>query len=123
MMAEKKDDLYVGIRDPVEMRRTLLESSRGILRMLQRFERFKSLRKEKEELFERLKMLGKEIDELDSRLKAALPKRPFKPVKKAAVKEEAPKKAEKPKPKKPDTELDKIESSLSEIEEKLKRLS
>ncbi|RMF07030.1 hypothetical protein D6764_00760 [Candidatus Woesearchaeota archaeon] len=130
--AAGSDELYIGISDPVELRREILESSRSILRLLQRYERFKAIRQDKEELFSRLKTLTKEITELDSRLKGLLPKRMLKnlKMKPAGSRTEAKEKSRKEKEsgkkipsRKPASELEKIESSLNEIEEKLRRLS
>ena len=128
------EELYIGINDPLELRREILESSRSVLRLLQRYERFKAIRQDKEELFARLKSLTKEIHELDSRLKTLLPKRMLKNLKikskeDSSAKEEAagnrpaPASVRKKPVKKTASELERIESSLNEIEEKLRRLS
>lgn len=124
-MAEDKQDLYIGIKDPNEVRRNLLEGSRNILRLLQRIERFKSLKDEKEELFERLRTLTKEITDLDIRLKAMLPKQAIKRSSKIKATEQPKKDSKKAPPAKPKkkSEIDKLEDSLSDIEEKLKKLS
>ena len=51
MPKEKEEDqvFFVGIKDPIEIRRSILESSKEMLQYLQRAERFKEVRKEKEE--------------------------------------------------------------------------
>lgn len=129
---EQNDDLYIGIKDPVEIRRTLLESSRFILKLLQRNERFKSLRDEKAELFSRLKKITKDLSDLETQLKAKLPKqalkRAIKPKLSTSTVKPSGKKirsetTEKVVVRKPASALDKLESSLAEIEDKLKDLS
>ena len=39
---------FVGVSDPVEVRRNLLEASRAMVQSLQRYENFKELKNEKE---------------------------------------------------------------------------
>lgn len=129
MSKEEESVFYVGMRDPIEIRRSLLESSKEMLQYLQRFEKFKSVRKEKEKETAKLKETIKEIQTLVRKLKAELPKtglrakeRPKpKKVKKAPAKEESlPVVVEKPKEM---SELEKLESELGEIEGRLTDLS
>ena len=127
-MAEEKGDVYfVGLEKPNELRRTLLESTRDVVDVMKRFERFKSVREQKIKEIERLKSDIREISKLISKLRAELPKTKLRvklpkreevPEKKKVVKKEV----KKPK-KKEMTELDKLESELSAIEGKLKGLS
>jgi len=127
-VAEEKGDVYfVGLEKPNELRRTLLESTRDVVDVMKRFERFKSVREQKIKEIERLKSDIREISKLISKLRAELPKTKLRvklpkreevPEKKKVVKKEV----KKPK-KKEMTELDKLESELSAIEGKLKGLS
>jgi len=154
MAAKKEKDeeeaFYVGIKDPIEIRRSILESSKDIVQYLQRAERFKAVRAEKEEHLFKLKEMSKEISSLMRKLRSSLPKTKLrislyereqkikqeeaaekakKTEKKAVAKsKEKPKTAakikEKPVPEKEDTtELEKLESELGEIESRLGRLS
>ena len=125
-----EEPFYVGIDDPSEIRRTILESTRDVVQHLQRAERFIGVRKEKLEQINRLKALIKEITKQVNRLKSILPKtklraisgkkpqaKPF--VFKAPKIEETERKAEKPRP---STELEKLEAELGEIESRLGKL-
>jgi multidrug efflux pump subunit AcrA (membrane-fusion protein) len=135
MPAEKEESVfYVGIKDPIEIRRSLLESAKEMLQYLQRAEKFKEVRREKEVQISKLKETVQEIQSLVRKLKSELPKAGLRAVppheehkKKAvkkktkAVKEEkaAPVKVEKPKEM---TELEKLEAELGEIEGRLTKL-
>ncbi len=144
---EEESVFYVGVRDPVEIRRSLLESSKEMIQYLQRAEKFKSVRKEKTKLISKLKEDTKEITKLIKKLKRDLPKTGLraqmhkqeeaKQVKKEMAKtkelEEKAKKSEKKAPKKEKpkeekapkemTELEKLEKELSTIESRLTKLS
>ena len=69
----QKQFFYVGINDPIEIRRSLLESSKEMLQLLKRNEKFKEVRKEKKENISRLKDDMKEIKKLFAKLKSLLP--------------------------------------------------
>ena len=127
---EIEEPFYVGVKDPAEIRRTVLESTKDIVQHLQRSERFKAVRKEKLEQIDKLKSLIKEITKNVNKLKSILPKTKLRaaPRKKAAVKpvSKKPKEEVKPKPEKkprPVTELEKLEAELSEIEGRLTKLT
>ncbi|MEE9525277.1 MAG: hypothetical protein V3V78_01575 [Candidatus Woesearchaeota archaeon] len=135
MPKEKEESMfYVGMKDPIEIRRSLLESSKEALQYLQRFERFKEVRKEKEAEIIKLKEAMKDILALVRKLKTELPKsglraKPHKAApkpKKTAAKKEAPKEVAPPieveKPREM-SELEKLEAELSEIEGRLTKLS
>ena len=131
---EKKPEVFfVGIRDPIEIRRSILESSREMLQLLQRFEKFKVVREEKHAMVEDLKSDIKNLQKLIGSLKGGLPKtelrvklkREHKEVVKAKTKKATKKvqKAEMPKmSKKQMSELEKLESELGAIESKLSGL-
>ena len=133
MPKEKEEGsvFYVGVKDPIEIRRSLLESSKEMLQYLQRAEKFKAVRKEKAEQIAKLREIMKEITGLVRKLKSQLPKTGLRTK---AVKKEKPKKAKKkekvekeappPEVEKPAemTELEKLESELGEIEGRLTKL-
>ncbi len=144
-MAEKKetDVFFVGIKDPIEIRRSILESLKGTVEDLQRFERFKAVREEKANTAAALKGQVKEIQKLINKLKSELPKGDLriklglehaaveeeKAKKEAAKKDKKKKKAKKVvkkevkvKPKEL-SELEKLESELSNIESALGKIS
>jgi DNA topoisomerase VI subunit B len=133
MPKEKEESMfYVGMKDPIEIRRSLLESSKELLQYLQRAERFKAVRKEKTVQIGELREMMKEIQALVRKLKSSLPKTGLRAVaakprpKKAAAKKETPKSKPTPviveKPREM-TELERLEAELGEIEGRLGKLS
>ncbi|MBW3003060.1 hypothetical protein KY328_00785 [Candidatus Woesearchaeota archaeon] len=137
--AEKKDQIFfIGIRDPIEIRRSLLESSKDIVHSLQRFERFKEVRKEKLEALQEVRKTMSHVKKLMADLKKALPETDLRvelgkeeqrrKLKKAAKETKKEVKVAKPMPikerisPKEMNELEKLESELSAIEGKLSRL-
>lgn len=142
--SEDKDVFYVGIKDPIEIRRSILESSKEVIQYLQRAEKFKQVRNEKAEEIAKLRGIMAETTKLVNKLKKQLPKAGIRTplhrheeavMKEALVKElkeakqefakstesTAPKVVEKKvvaKPKKV-SELEKLESELNAIESKL----
>ena len=133
MEKESEDILFVEIREPSEVRRNILESLKNIVETLQRFEKFKHLRKEKIHSINKLSNDLKRINKMFSDLKNAIPETKLREIKaKSILKEEE---KEKPKKKKhgkwhkgaeerqkPLTEVDRLESELGAIEEKLRGL-
>ena len=133
MEKESEDILFVEIREPSEVRRNILESLKNIVETLQRFEKFKHLRKEKIHSINKLSNDLKRINKMFSDLKNAIPETKLREIKaKSILKEEE---KEKPKKKKhsrrhkdaeekqrPLTEVERLESELGAIEEKLKGL-
>ena len=126
-MAEEKEGIYfVGLEEPDEMRRYLLESARDAVDILKKFERLKSVRSEKIREIEKLKSDMREISKLVAKLRSELPKTKLR-VKLRAHEKVVEKKVVKKKEntvtkKKEMTELDKLESELNAIEGKLKSL-
>ncbi|RLE44291.1 hypothetical protein DRJ19_00700 [Candidatus Woesearchaeota archaeon] len=130
-MAKKKEEspLYVGIEDPIALRRQLLEATRDILQYLKRYEEFKRVREEKLELISRIRDLSDEIGKLIWKIKKLLPKTGVRLPKKkieleeARLLEETKPRIRKTKIPKPELSMmEKIEKELSAIEEKLARL-
>ena len=133
MEKESEDILFVEIRGPSEVRRNILESLKNIVETLQRFEKFKHLRKEKIHSINKLSNDLKRMNKMLSDLKNAVPETKLREIKiKSVLKEEE---KEKPKKKKhgkrhkeaeerqkPLTEVDRLESELGAIEEKLRGL-
>lgn len=135
---EKKDVLYVGVQSPIEMRRTILESTRDVVEIMQKYEKFRAVREEKIATVKQLKEEVKEITKLVNKLKSELPKvdvrvrlhkeqeaaekeakaakKEKKAVKKAPEKQ---KKAAAPPKVKELSDLEKLEAELSSIEQKL----
>ena len=111
---------HVGISNPGDIRRTLLESSKQVIYSLQRFEKVRALRVEKTEAIVKIKSQIAELTQLMLVLKKELPKTKLRASR-------APDKIE---PLEEPTrhklrgagELDKLEMELREVESKLNRL-
>jgi uncharacterized coiled-coil DUF342 family protein len=131
----RKEAFYVGLAEPVAVRRNLLETSKALIQLLQKFEKLKDVRSEKHKAVSKLHELFKEISaelieikhdlphyriselpkKKEGRPKIVLPKK-AKIIPKKQAKKVAP---AMPKPKRA-SELDKLERELSSIEAKLK---
>ncbi len=134
MPKEKEEGgvFFVGIKDPIEIRRSLLESSKEMLQYLQRAEKFKEVRKEKEHEIAKLKAIMKEIKAMARKVKASLPKtglraaakkpKPVKKAKKKTSKKKEQKEIVVEAPKEMN-EIEKLESELGEIEGRLNKLA
>lgn len=116
----KEDIFYVGIKNPLELRKNLLENSKNIIKNLQRHEHFKAIREEKIEQIMKLKSVMNDIKKLNIRLKAELPKTELRakrekpaPSKKTTSLRKTPKKSE----------IERLEKELDFIESKLKDIS
>jgi phenylalanyl-tRNA synthetase beta subunit len=125
---EEKDVFYVEVREPNEVRRNILESLKDIVESLKRFEKFKEVGKEKIHSVNKLRRDIKELNKLVSNLKNALPESKLREIKIKPILSKG-KKSKKIKNKKeevevmkPKTELEKLESELGAIEEKLQGL-
>jgi|TARA_B100001971_G_C18162587_1_gene522272 vacuolar-type H+-ATPase subunit I/STV1 len=130
MKKVEEEPIFVGIRNPADVRRNLLEASKGVIGSLQKYERLKSTRGNKVVIVNKLKGDIKEISKLIYQLRTGLPTIKFKSEpKKAEPKIEPvivkPKKAKKKveAPKRHRTELDRLETELGEIEGKLNSIS
>lgn len=147
---KKHEVFYVGVKDPIEIRRSILESSKELVQLMQDFEKFKEMRDTKIKLKEELKKEVNDVQSLMRKFKSKLPKTEVRvklfrehtvaneeeeeevPTKKSKGKKSkskskgrkikkvkvAPKKVVK----KNLSELDKLESELKKIEDKLGRL-
>ena len=133
---KEEDVYYVGISDPINLRRSILESSKVAIQFLKSYEMLKGIRTEKAELMIEFENEMKALNRLMTKLKSELPKTKFKeaiakatPVhheKKVISKNQAldhikgkPVKAKAPKK---HNELDKLEAELSDIESKMQSL-
>ncbi len=107
---------YVGIQDPVELRKELLLSSKNLIDSLKRYESYQSVRSEKLQFVLELKHVFDELLVLNKKLRAKLPK---VPVKQPALKREL------PKPKKTEmkgasrSKLQLLEDELAQVEKRL----
>jgi len=112
-MAETKE-VYVGVKEPVSLRRSLLESSKGIVQSLKDYEKLKLIREDKHKKILEFKNKINEILVLLSDLKENFPKeeqKEYNHTKKKIVKT-------KNINIKTD-EIDRLEKDLAEIESRL----
>jgi len=127
MEKESKDIFFVEVHESDLVKRNILESIKEILENLQRFEKFKEIRKEKIENINKLGKVIKEINKIIPNLKNSFPETKIRAVKVNKVKEKKTIRVKKKTPveidkTEPVTELQKLESELSEIESKLQGL-
>jgi hypothetical protein len=126
---EETGSYYVSVRNPVDTRRHLLESTKKVLMSLQNYQRLLLIRKEKQLRLEALKQSIKELGYLGGRLNSKLPqydvqvlgalkKTRHEDVRTEQIRESKPPAV----PKHEMTELDRLEASLRSIEEKLNSL-
>ena len=141
----QEEIFFARVKEPSEIKRSLLESLKDIVENLHRFEKFKSIRQEKVRSIDKLRADIKELIKLNSSLKVAFPETKLRVAieeKKVEEKKERPKhhvhhkKAKKKFLKKkaereigermersrPATELEKLESELNAIESRLSSL-
>lgn len=132
MNNEPSSDVYVAIREPLDVRKRLLESSRDIITSLQKFKRLEELRAERHSEIAVLRSDVRELNRLLSNLRTHMPKTKLKSeamkeilkAKRPAVKEE-PVVSQTEKQKvvpKHLSEVEKLEKELDEIESKLNGL-
>lgn len=70
----KHQDFFVGVYDPIDIRRNLLESSKEVINSLQYFDSLTKKRENKIKVYKEMKTVMGELDLLMSRLKKRLPK-------------------------------------------------
>jgi hypothetical protein len=131
-MPAKEKGFYVGISNPIDVRRNLLETSKDIIQILKRYESLHRIKEEKRAEMNKFRSTVSEITQLMLRLKTSLPpvriedlprrevtetttRKPIAPmaVKRAKVSQESAA---------PGSELDRLEQELGKIEDKLKSL-
>jgi len=123
-MTPEEEPIYVGIENPVEIRRTLLESSKNLIKILQENESRRQRRMQKQHLTGELKGTINEITQLMRSLKSQMPKVKMSglPKKQAVI----PERKITPIVMKPRplhlSQSQKLEKELQDIESKLQRL-
>lgn len=132
LLEKEKDLFFVEVRDPVDVKRNVLESQKEIIEDLQRYENIKVLREKKLEEIDKLRGMLKELLKLISDLKAGLPKtmlretvnikRKSKAEEKKSDEKKAKEAEQEKEARKPMSELEKLEGELSSIEGKLSSL-
>lgn len=117
-MKEKEELFFVGISEPIVLRKEILLSTKNAIQFLKKNEELKDLRINKIEKIMQFKNEMKEINALMNRLKEKLPKAKLRVKTVPRIKH---KKIKKIKTKKT-SELEKLEMELGDIEKKLGRL-
>lgn len=127
---------YVGVKNPVELRRNVLEASKDVLELMRRYEHIMELKERRLQRMNQLKDISRDITKLCSRLKLALPsvdsvaKESEKHIR-LTGKQMRPEQKEVMKLREKDTfaqsktvsEVKKLERELMDIESKLKKIS
>ncbi|VVB81635.1 Uncharacterised protein [uncultured archaeon] len=109
---------FVGIKDPIELRKELLTSSKNLIDSLRKFEQYTEIKQEKQANILELKRVFDELMVLNKKIRNHLPKTPLKapPV----IKEVHEEKHAKGKPTKfAENKVDVLEQELAKIEERL----
>lgn len=107
-----KEDFFVKIRNPRQTRRTILENTRDILKVLQGYEDYKKIRERRTHLIDSFNNQLTDVKSMVVELKRLLPRIQIKEVKKSLSQRIET-------VEKPGKELKRIEQELAEIEEKL----
>ncbi len=120
-MAEIKE-FYVGVKEPVRLRKNLLESSKGIVQGLKDYEKLKLIREERHEKILEFRNKINEILALLSCLKEHFPKNEMKEDVYVKSKTEKTKKGKTKKVNIKIDEIDRLENDLAEIESRLSNM-
>ena len=122
--AKKEDNfVYVGIDDPVSVRRDVLEASKALVHVLKGAHNLRETRIIKQKLTEELRVRLSELGELVLHVQQLLPKMPELPKEeKAKPVKPQPKPIPQPRPASTAPHIDKFERELEDIERRLKEL-
>ena len=110
-----KKDFFVGIYNPKDVKRNVLESSRQILDSLQSNVKLKKIRYEKIKYYEQMNKVMNELDLLISRLQKKLPKSKIR----KSYSRETENTASQPGMTKVEEQLSKIEKEFSNLNKKI----
>jgi hypothetical protein len=126
---EKKysDGFFVGIYDPLDIRRNILESSKELIKSLEAYDRLEKIRETKLKYFSHMRKTMKELELLSSKLKEKMPKsnirKPLDTVSSAPVfVNQATKKQEPFREESFSNELSNLEQELKNVEKTLSKI-
>jgi hypothetical protein len=136
MMKEKKPSvMHVGIEEPNEKRKEILDSAINTIELLKSYERLKKLKREREIAKKEIKTIAKEIKYLFSETEELMPhveltkeppKRVEAPPRPPVIREKPKEKAAVSKPRPPEVKIDphteKLERDLQELRDKISRI-
>ncbi len=137
LKTKQEDEIYyVGIVQPLEVRRNILETSKELLLFMQRYEKYKEVRNEKRQAVALLKAQMRDLGGMVSDLKAVLPQTalraeerfltkmiPPPPLPSSVFMEKTLVEKKVPEPVKTMSDIEKLEVELAEIEGRLKDLT
>lgn len=115
---EDQDMFFVGIEDPVSVRRELLTCSKTLIDGLKRYEAYAAWNQEKLELVDSLKRVFDEVLVLNKKFRSKMPKVAV-PEPKPVFQQKVSLKPVKPKPR---SHMDLLEDELTNIERRLESL-
>lgn len=116
---EETKGFYVGVKEPVSLRRSLLESSKGIVQSLKDYEKLKLIREERHEKILEFRDKINEMLVLLSGLKEHFPKHGQREGIYVKRKEEKTKKGKTKKAEIKIDDIERLENDLAEIESRL----
>ncbi len=122
----KDESFYVGIENPVTVRTSMLEASKVLVQLLQKYESIRTIRAEKEAQASKLKVIYEDLVSMVSSLKSEFPAIDLKslPAAGPVMRVEKKGKSEGQTVKRmPVSNIDRLEAELNEIEQKLKGLN
>ncbi|MFH1591220.1 MAG: hypothetical protein ABIC95_04810 [archaeon] len=142
MADTKPEPYYVPVKDSVDIKRNVLEASKQLIHSLQKLEALKAVRYQKTETLAKIKTVMKEIEGLNTELKLLLPKvkeqvpehvfnlvttgsekvAETEPVETAATKSQPVHRRPHPKAPHQQTEMEKLDHELRDIEKQLSKL-
>lgn len=111
-MAKEQSTQFVKIQNPRIARKIILENTRDIIRVLQGYEQFKSVREQRTKLISVFRNDMNEIRSLVIELRSMLPKANIKEIRRPII-------VQQQMAQKPVRELKKLEQELADIESKL----
>lgn len=127
-MTEREEPIYVGVENPAEVRRALLESSKALIHILQGNEKLKARKAKKKELAIKLSETVREATHLMVQLRSLMPRVKMTSLPKKeriapeprAIPQQA--HVQRAAPVRKMSEAEKLDQELKDIEEKLSRL-
>jgi len=112
------DELFfVGIKDPIEIRKDLLTGSKDLIDSLRRYEQYKDFKRQKLDCIMELKRVFDELLVLNKKVRGKLPRTPLKSIKVPLKETEKTIKGKKVKIS--PAKIDVLEQELANIEERL----
>jgi len=114
------DELFfVGIKDPIELRKDLLTGSKDLIDSLRRYEQYKDFKRQKLDYIMELKRVFDELLVLNKKVRGKLPRTPLKSIKVPLKETPTTKTIKGKKVKIAPAKIDLLEQELANIEKRL----